>query len=230
MRCFSFVLISTIALLTAPNRLSGQLDFFHDVAVNKNFSSKDSIKIYSVISGWKHIYNEIGWKRLTLMGQAKAQFSAWNFGGGLGMIYTFDKDIQSNMELRPYAMIGLKTKISSTLIFSQLLRSEFRTFFFSNSENNYASTRLRYNLNLPIILYENRTKGFKWKIRPEMEFYFQQVNSSKERFNSSTEYALTVLREGKKMEIGIGYKLERFNRNFNSEDPNGQTITAEFNF
>lgn len=70
----------------------------------------------------------------------------------------------------------------------------------------------------------------KWKLRPEVEWYIQKNANVKELFVNSTEYTLTLLRESKKVEIGIGYRYERFNRNLLVPDPNGQTTSIELNF
>ena len=43
---------------------------------------------------------------------------------------------------------------------------------------------------------------------------YPKVANIRERFINSTEYTLTFLKEMKKVEIGIGFRLERFNRNF----------------
>lgn len=219
-----------IFIIILHEKAIAQYDFFHDIAVSKTYYSADNKNIYSVIPGWKHIYNNIGWRRWSVMGQYKRQLNMWSIGGGVGMFYTFDKDIMNNLELRPYLLLNLKTPITKNIIFSQTLKGELRNFFYKVSDNNFNTNRLRYNLNAVAILSENIDKKVKWKLRPEVEWYIQKNANVKERFISSTEYTLTLLKEMRKVEVGIGYRFERFNKNFLVSDPNAQTISIELNF
>ncbi len=209
---------------------NAQTEFFHDIAVSKSYYSTDNNTVYTFTPAWKHIYNNVEWRRWSIVGQYKRYLNMWNIGGGIGLFYTFDKDIKNNLELRPYLLVGLKTPMTSRIMFSQTLKGELRSFFYDQSDSNFSTNRLRYNLNTVIILNENVQKNVKWKFRPEVEWYIQKVANIRERFINSTEYTLTFLKEMKKVEIGIGFRLERFNRNFLVSDPNGQTISVEINF
>jgi len=207
----------------------GQTDLFHEITVNKNFYSKKNIT-YTVSPQWKHIYNDIGWRRWSVNGQIKKQLNIWSIGGGIGAYYVFDKNIQNNLEIRPYLFLSLKSTITKNIYLNQTLKSDFRYFLFENSTNNFSTTRLRYNINIPTVLYQNKSNEVKWKIKPEIEWYILKNKNINERFINSTEYALTFLRESKKVEIGIGYRLEKFNKNLLITDPNGHTILLEINF
>lgn len=219
-----------IFIFICLRKANAQHDFFHDIVVSKTIYSADNKNIYSIMPGWKHIYNDIGWRRWSVIGQYKRQLNMWSIGGGVGGFYTFDKDIKNNLELRPYVLVGLKTSITKNMIFAQSLKGELRTFFYKETVNNFNTNRLRYNLNVVAIINDNIEKKIKWKLRPEVEWYIQKNANVKERFVNSTEYTLTLLRESKKVEIGIGYRYERFNRNLLVPDPNGQTISIELNF
>lgn len=126
--------------------------------------------------------------------------------------------------------MSLKSTITKNFYLNQTLKSDFRYFLFENSTNNFSTTRLRYNINIPTVLYQNKSNEVKWKIKPEIEWYILKNKNINERFINSTEYALTFLRESKKVEIGIGYRLEKFNKNLLITDPNGHTILLEINF
>lgn len=222
-------LLFLIALQTQM-KLFAQADFFHDIIVSKTYYTKDEKYAYTIMPGWKRIYNAIGWRRWSATGQVKRQLSPWNIGAGIGVFYTFDKNIKNNIELRPFLLIGLKTPISNGILFSQTLKSELRTLLYKDAEHNSTTGRLRYNINAIAIFHENSVKKTKWKLRPEVEWYLEKNKEINERFVSSTEYTLTLLREIKNIEVGIGYRLEQFNRNFITTDLNGHTISIEINF
>lgn len=207
-----------------------QTEFFHEISLSKTLYSQDKKTIYTIMPSWKHIYDDIGWRKWSLLGQVKRQYNNWYIGGGFGGFYTFDKDIQNNLELRPFAVVSLKNAIINKMMLTQSLKYEWRYFIYSNKEYNFNTSRLRYNLNIVTVIHENLERKTNWKLRNEVEWYLLKSNNIRERFINSTEYALMFLREIGKVEWGIGYRIERFNRNFLVDDPNGHTVVVEVNF
>lgn len=60
---------------------------------------------------------------------------------------------------------------------------------------------------------------------------YKQDNNITQRFVGYQAYKLTLFRNfPKKRMVGQGYKFEKNNRNFNTNDPDGNYICLEFNF
>lgn len=205
-----------------------QNEIFNDISATKRIEHNEKWISY-VSLNWKHIYSEIGWKRIGLEAKTTYQFNQWQVLGGLVNYYTFDPDIENYYELRPYAGLMLKTPVSRKIYFNQRIMSEWRNLYFANSTPSQHSGRLRYRIGADLQISE--TSNGVWKIRSETEWYLLNNLKQNERFINSKESSLSALREMRNDKtLSIGYRFERLNRLFYTELQNGHTIFLEYEF
>lgn len=204
-----------------------QTEYFHEIEIGTEVLEKEIFAL-EVNASWKHIYDEIGWRRWGINAMAIKDVKNWTFYGGLTTFYTFNKNIDNFLELRPQVGLGLKTEITDKFFMNQRLLGEWRTFYYSgeNEEENY--TRTRYRLMLNYIISENEEKATAWKIKPSIEWYFTKNVAIGERFAQSREYTFKLIRGFKnKHELGIGYRLEKFIK-FIEENETGHIFLLEY--
>lgn len=225
------IILLLCCFLGVVSACKSQIDFFHEFEANKNFTSKNNKYQYIATANWKHFYGGVNWNRLGLNGQVRRRFNQWLLMGGLINIYTYDKDIANYYELRPFIGVGLNTPVGNALQFGQMFRAESRTFFFKNSDLNETNVRLRYNLNLTYTFKENTLRETAWRLRGETEWYILKEQQYQERFVSSNENTIKIIRAfTKNKELALAYRVEKFNANFNTEDNIAHTVAFEYNF
>lgn len=218
-------------LLLASVCACSQTNFFHDFTLVKNFTSKNAKVAYFISPEWIHIYDDVTWENISVSLQAKRLLGNWEAGGGLGTYYTVDKSLSNNLELRPYLLLALKTPITESVLFTQTLKPELRTFMYSDQQYNSTTIRIRYALNLGYVFARNETRSSSWQISPYTEWFVVKNSRVKERFVGSQTYKLTLYRNFKNNQsVGLAYKYEKFNRNFYADKPNGHTMRLEYNF
>ncbi len=222
------ILITALLLLVcqlswAQDEFFNELEFRADVFENEKWTLR-------ITPSWKHIYDEVGWRRLGLGFTAIRKLNNWHLLGGLYNSYTFNKEIDNLYELRPWAGIGLYTPISERILFYQKAKAEWRNLFISGEDTkneNYG--RLRYRMDLHFLLSENEEKNTEWKLKTSAEWYFLKDPASGERFPNSREFGLKFVHKFKNNhEIGFGYKIESFYEAVHHEGGNGHIFLLEY--
>jgi hypothetical protein len=210
--------------------MRAQNEFFHDIGVSKKIEHREEWNTVFNLN-WKHIYNEIGWKRWGLEAKTIYQMNQWGLFGGIANYYTFDPEIDNYFELRPFVGISLKTNITKRITFNQRFQSEWRNLFYGNHNLNSHNVRLRYRIGSDFKVTKENTTSLPWIIRFESEWYLLNNLDQRERYINSTEYSMMFLKTLKKeKELRFGYRLEKLNKIFYSERENGHTLFVEFEF
>lgn len=207
-----------------------QNEFFHDISVSKKMEhSKKWNTVFNL--NWKHIYNEIGWKRWGLEAKSLYQMNQWGLFGGIANYYTYDPEIDNYFELRPFVGISLKTNITKRIFFNQRFQSEWRNLFYGNHNLNNHNVRFRYRIGTDFPITKEIITFSPWMIRIETEWYLLNNLNQRERYINSTEYSIMFLKTLKKeKELRFGYHLEKLNKLFYSEEENAHTLFIEYEF
>lgn len=222
----TFLFLITLVCINAK----AQSEFFHEIEIGTKVLEKESFKI-DVNASWKHLYDEIGWRRWGINTKVVKEMNNWTLNAGLATYYTFHKEINNFIEVRPYIGIGLKTKILNNLLFKQQLRTEWRTFFYSGDSSNENYFRPRYKIGLDFKINEKEETQEGWRLVTNIEWYFNKDTATGERFAQSREYGFTIIRELKnEHEIGLGYKLEKFSKLIHNDHENGQIMMLAYRF
>lgn len=209
---------------------NAQSEFFHEIEIGTQVLEKESFNI-DVTASWKHLYDEVGWRRWGVNTKVTKKTNNWSLNGGLAIYFTFHKEIDNFLEVRPYIGIGLKTRISDKLDFKQRIRTEWRNFIYSGDSDNENYLRPRYKIGLDYLLSENEETHEGWKLVTDFEWYFNKDTASGERFAQSREFGFKIIRELKnKHEIGLGYKYEKLTKLFHNHEENGNIIVLEYRF
>ncbi len=207
-----------------------QNEFFHELSIGTEVFEKESFYI-TLDASWKHLYEEIGWRRWGLGTKATKEINGWSFVGGFAGYYTFHKEINNFTELRPQIGIGLNTKISRKLVFFQQMHTEWRAFFYSGSINEENYLRPKYKIGIDYILNESEEIHQSWNLRATIEWYFNKDIATGERFAQSRDHGLKIIRDLKNgHEIGLGYKLEIFSKLLDNKHENGHILLLEYGF
>jgi|GEM_PF-1941357 len=183
----------------------GQSDFFTNFSLGKNFSRDRKLLNSAVV--WKHIYNDIGWSRIAFNNKAQYAFKDWRLLGGMNLQYTFDREMENLLEIRPWLGVGLKNEIVPGLNFEQEVRAEYRIFFYPGmSGRNYIRTRVEamfsYNL--------EKIKLDKWDVHCGYVWYIIKDPLRGERYSDSREFKFLVSSNFQGGKLTFGYKNEKF--------------------
>lgn len=226
MKYFFLTALSTICFFT--KKINAQSEFFSELSVTKFFMLPNRNTIV-VSPSAKHIYDDIGWRRYGVSGEFRHAISNWDLIGGIGNFYTFDNNIDNYFEFRPYLALRLNTPMGSKCRFGQIARTELRSFFYQNRDDNETKGRIRYAVNLLYTLSQQEKKA--WKVRATCEWYVLKEVSYLERFVGSTEYTFEMIREFSEIKaLSLAYKQEQFNKNFSINATTGHTIAIDFTF
>ncbi|WP_103070160.1 DUF2490 domain-containing protein [Aquimarina sediminis] len=210
--------------------LKAQTEFFHEFEVTKELKDTESWNI-QITGNWKHLYEEPSWRRLGISGLAIKKLQNWQLLGGMNTYYTFDKEIDNFIELKPYLGLALKTKIIERLDLKQQFKGEWRNFLFSEEIEDENYGRLRYKIGIEYLFKENEEIPKEWKLVGTIEWYFLREHLTKERFSNSREYSFKILHKlTNGQEIGLGFLYEEFNQLFGQENKSGTTILLEYRF
>lgn len=221
--------IALLLLISVNFFAQAQEDFFYEMKVSTNLVEKESFYL-EVNTNWKHVYNEVGWRRLGVAGMATKKINNWSLYGGLSTFYTFNKDIVNYLEIRPRIGLGLTTPIVDRLSLNQRLLGEWRNHFYSKENRNRSYTRSRYRVLLNYTIAENKEKQTAWKVKPSIEWYFTKNVAYGERFAESRRYTLMLSREFKnKDELSIGYRYENFIKLL-EQNKIGHLVLLEYSF
>jgi hypothetical protein len=205
-------------------------EIFHEIEVGKKIIKPKGI-IYNIYFNWKQDYKDFGWKRFGNNLAINKRFNSnWLATAGLESYYIADKNAPNFLELRPFLMMNLKTKITSRIYFAQFLKTEWRFFFYSNEQGNENYHRLRYRTHFDIMAYSDSTKDISISIKPGIEWYLLHNIANGERYANSREYYLRFSIEKGLKEWNFGYKLETFFKTYNPNSANGNTIFFEYKF
>ncbi len=226
-----YIIIAIGFLLVSSYKLFGQDDFFHEIEIKKEFYDSDEWT-FEAASNWKHIYDEVGWRRWSIDAIVKRKLDNWAISGGIVNYFTFNEDIYNCFEVRPHLSVQLKTPVVNKFTFLQQLRSEWRTFIYTQGNSkNESYGRLRYKIGGLYTLSEKKELETAWKVRGDIEWYFLKDPTIGERFPNSRQYTLKVIREFKAgKELSFGYKLEYFYKNVQNKDGNGHTLILGYGF
>lgn len=222
-------IITTLLLVSTYFSANAQEAFFYEIKTGINLLEKKTFSL-EANANWKHVYDEIGWRRLGVAGMATKKLKNWSFYGGLSMFYTFNKNIDNYLEIRPQIGLGLTTPIVDRLTLNQRFLGEWRTYFYSGENKSENYTRSRYRILLNYIVVENKEKQTAWKIKPSVEWYFTKNTAYGERFAESRRYTLMLSHEFKnKDELSIGYRYENFIKLI-EENEIGHLVLLEYSF
>jgi hypothetical protein len=222
---FSNKSISVYALLLFFNYSTSQ-ELFHEIELGKKITVKDAF--FMVDLNWKKEYRNAGWNRIGLnVSFLKPLKNNWNVSGGLENYYVLDSKSTNNYELRPWAMISLKSKISNTLYFSQFFKTEWRNFFYLNTNEYHNYQRLRYRFHFDWIIYKKEKQV---SLKPGIEWYLLKNTSNGERFANSKEFYLRCSIEKSGNEWNFGYKRESFYETIQPNSDNVNTLFFEYKF
>lgn len=218
------ILIILLCLLTGK---AFSQEVFHDLEINKIFQNTEKWKIDAAMN-WKHIYDEVGWRRWGASGMVTQKMGIFGLRAGLMAFYTFDKDIVNHWELRLWLGVQLKNKIADQLYLIQEVRGEWRNIFYADNQYK-GNIRTRYKVGLEYEFPENeeaKTKG--WGLATEAEWYFiKDKDIASERFNNTREISFIATKGiSEKTILGFGYKFETLNKNIYSHTENGHNIVV----
>lgn len=216
-----FLFISN--LINSQNEIFTEFNISDVQTINPKWEISESLN-------WKHIYDEIGWRRIGLNVNVNRYMNDWVAMGGLTNFYTFDKEIDNVYELRPWIGIGLNSKITDKIKFKQQFRTELRNLFFENSNSNSSNGRFRYNITGNFLLHSQIEKKINWQLNLSSEWYIVKNPISGDRFPSSRENQLKVIYGYKNYKFSAAYMIEKFFRTDNLPSYNGQTLVFEFEF
>lgn len=193
-------------LLLSPGRLQAQDEIFHELELEKVLWENEKWELGARTS-WKHIYDEIGWRRFGLEPGIIRNAGNWGFLGGVGTYYTFDKEIDNFWEVRPWVAIQYTFPIFRTISVKQRLRSEWRNFFQKGREGDVNYHRLRYAIWFGFRLWDSE----RWSQQLGFENYFVDLPAVFERFPNERDYRLLFLYEMPNThELSFGVKVESF--------------------
>lgn len=205
-------------------------EIFTEMVLGTDFLETEKWNLNARAS-WKHLYDEIGWRRWGVDIAGKRSLKKWSLQAGVGNYYTFHKNIDNFYELRPWLIIGYKIPFAKQFSFNQFLRGEWRNFFFSGGTNDENYGRMRYKTGIDYRFLENEEKYTAWKLNTFAEWYFQRDPINGERFANSREFGLKLQRElHNRHEIGIAYKFESFFEAANQHGGNAHIFVLEYSF
>ncbi|MBC2838830.1 hypothetical protein [Robiginitalea sp. SC105] len=193
-------------LLLASGSLAAQEEFFHELELETVVWENERWEVAARTS-WKHIYDEVAWRKFGLDGGVIRKAGNWGFLGGLSTFYTFNKEIDNFWEVRPWVAIQYTFPLFRTINVKQRLRSEWRNFFQEGGGETINYHRLRYAIWFGFRLWESE----RWSQQLGFENYFVDLPAILERFPNERDYRLLFLHElPNSNELFFGVKVETF--------------------
>lgn len=207
-----------------------QNEFFHEISVAKTLSETEKWDI-SAEANWKHIYDEVGWRRAGIDFEFERELQVLKFSTGASTYYTFNKKIQNFWEFRPWIALGLRTDLFRRISFLQRIRAEWRNFRGENVSDNY--DRIRYRLILDYAARESTEKPLNLQVASE--WYFFDKPTIVERFPRFRDFSIRVIKGFPNMHrLILGYKIEFFldetDETVGAEGGNGHLVMIGYEF
>lgn len=222
----SMLMICSVTILYAQEE--DKDEFFHEIEVSHTYIDND--KWRGVVTGnWKHIYDEIGWRRWGGNAYISRKIKSLAIEAGLTAYYTFDRQITNYFEVRPWLGLRSDLELGNRFLLMQRFKSEYRNLLYSDRYNNESFLRSRYMLSLKYDFIKNRKD---WKISPTGEWYFIGKKADAERFVNSFEAGLRIIKIFKNdSELAVGYKLESFKESeVTNNAGKGHLVVLEYGF
>ncbi|MHA8067406.1 hypothetical protein V7S76_12100 [Aquirufa sp. ROCK2-A2] len=205
-------------------------EVFVETEAGKQFTTTPN-NTFFVEGNWRHILTESGWNRFGLsVWYRKDLKNHWSIAGGLDNYLVSDKKTANYNELRPWAMVSLKSKVTDRLTFHQYVKTEWRHYFYSEYYDYDNYNRLRYRVLLDLDLGKTKNKSVSHAIKPGVEWFLMDNPSTGERYTNSREYSLKYTRSSLNKEWSIAYKFETFYKTFNPNSLNANTFFIEYKF
>lgn len=95
----SYNLFTVILILICQNTF-GQEDLFHEISFKKILKGNEEWK-FEGEANWKHIYDNIGWRRLGTSIGTMRRIRSFNLTSGVFGYFTFNKEVENFFEVRP---------------------------------------------------------------------------------------------------------------------------------
>ncbi len=218
-------LILNIILLFCFHHSDSQ-EIFHDFEIGKKVKGKKVITTFDF--NWKKEYRDENWNRIGLnVSILKALKNNWNLFAGIENYYTIDSKSTNSFEIRPWAMLNLKSKISNKLYFSQFLKTEWRNFYNAESMSFQNYNRLRYRFHFDWTVHSDINTI---SLKPGVEWYVLKNNFTGERYANSREIYLRCTIEKNQKEWNFGIKQESFLVNTQPNAEKANTLFLEYKF
>jgi hypothetical protein len=182
-------------------------EFFHEIEVAYTYLNNEKWRGV-VAANWKHIYDEIGWRRWGGDAYISRKIKSIAIEAGLTANYTFDKDITNYLEIRPWFGLRSDLELTRRFLLMQKFKVENRNLLYNDRYKNETFLRSRYLLSLKYNFIKGRED---WKLNPTGEWYFIGKKANAERFINSFELGLRLIKVFKNgHELALGYKIESF--------------------
>jgi len=215
-------LLAVMALLWAST-IQSQENYFTTVSVKKFIMESHKWQI-NIVGHWKKFHSNEGWNRFGIDLNTRRILNQWDLHGGVVSNNTIDKSEPDYWELRPWLGIGLTNTIYGPLQFKQGFRFEWRNLIFSESSNNKITTRYRYKLE-PFCELKNQ-----WQVHTSYEWYILPNKDLGTRFVNSGEWGLGVAKAYPKFTVSLNYIKEWYNKEFQPDASNGNTLALTVAF
>lgn len=203
-------------------------EFFHEIEISHTYINNDKWR-GAVAANWKHIYDEIGWRRWGADIYISRKIKSVAIESGITVNYTFDQDIVNYWDLRPWLGLRSDLKLNDRFLLMQKFKIESRNLYFDDSYKNEHLLRSRYLLSLRYNFLKDKES---WKLNPTTEWYFIDRQADAERFVNSVEFGLRVIKVFEnENELAFGYKIETFKKtNLSENSGRGHIIIIEYGF
>lgn len=224
------VLLPLIFFFSVPGMFFGQEkdEFFHEIEITRTYINNDKWRGV-IAANWKHIYDEIGWRRWGADVYISRKIKTIAIESGMTVNYTFDKDIVNYWDVRPWLGIRSDLNLSERTFLMQKFKVESRNLYFEESYKNEHLLRSRYLLSLRYNLFKDKES---WKLNPTTEWYFVDRQANAERFVNSVEFGLRIIKVFEnESELAFGYKMESFKKtNLSENSGRGHILVLEYGF
>lgn len=203
-------------------------EFFHEIEVAYTFVNNDKWT-GAVTTNWKHIYDEIGWRRWGGDIYISRKIKSIAIESGITVNYTFDKDIVNYLDVRPWLGLRSDLQLSERTFLMQKFKIESRNLYFDESYRNEHLLRSRYLLSLKYNFFKDQEN---WKLNPTTEWYFIDRQVDAERFVNSVEFGIRIIKVFEnENELAFGYKIESFKKtNLSENSGRGHILVLEYGF
>jgi len=203
-------------------------EFFHEMEISHTYVNNDKWR-GAISANWKHIYDEIGWRRWGGDVYISRKIKSIAIESGITVNYTFDKDIVNYVDFRPWLGLRSDLQLNDRIFLMQKFKIESRNLYFDESYRNEHLLRSRYLLSLKYNLFKDKDN---WKLNPTTEWYFIDRQIDAERFVNSVEFGLRIIKVFEnENELAFGYKMESFKKTYLSENSGrGHILVLEYGF
>ncbi len=201
----------------------GQSNYFTSINVKTDLDNYHKWDV-TVNGHCKWFHSNQGWTRLGADLMLRRKFEPWDLYAGIVSNNTLDKTEANYWELRPWLGIGLTNTIYKRLKFNQLFKFEWRNLIFSDADLNKVTTRYRYKLKP---LYDFKKN---WQVYASYEWYILPNKDLDTRFISSGELSFGVSKKISRYTIILSFTEEWYNKQYQPDANNANTLTLTFVF